>query len=208
MTVWAVLVAAGGGTRFGRSKHDVLLGGEPVWVRAREGLLAGGVDRVVVVGPVPGGVPGGSSRRESVAAGLERMPTDVDIVLVHDAARPLLSPTLTRRVVDRLLDGDCDGVVPVVPVRDTLKVVAGDRVVRTVDRSRLVAAQTPQGFVPDALRAAHASIGDPATDDAALVEALGGVVATVAGDPLNLKLTYPEDLALAEAVLRIRAAAE
>jgi len=104
----------------------------------------------------------------------------------------------------RLGLGDVDAVVPAVPVRDTVKVVVDGRVVRTVDRSRLVAVQTPQGFRADVLRAAHAAGDRDATDDAALVEAIGGTVVTVPGDPTNLKITYPEDLLLAEAVLAMR----
>ena len=103
-------------------------------------------------------------------------------------------------MVDRLLIGDVAGVVPVVPVRDTLKRVAGGFVAKTVDRADLVAVQTPQGFDLGALRAAHAVAGGDATDDASMVESAGGTIAIVDGDPANLKVTYPEDLAVAEAL--------
>jgi 2-C-methyl-D-erythritol 4-phosphate cytidylyltransferase len=124
-----------------------------------------------------------------------------DFVLVHDAARPLAGADLVSRVVERVLEGDIDGVVPVVPVRDTLKEVAGSAVVRTVDRSSLVAVQTPQGFRTSALIKAHEEISGDATDDAAMVEAAGGSIVWVEGDPGNLKLTYPEDLQVMEAML-------
>jgi len=204
VTAWGILVAAGAGTRFGGPKQDALLGGVPLWSWALEALRAGGVDEVVVVGTPPGAIAGGASRRESVAAGLTEVPDQVDLVLVHDAARPLLSPVLVSSVLARLRLGDVDGVVPAVAVRDTLKVVQDGRIIRTVDRSRLVAVQTPQGFRADALRAAHARPDDEdVTDDAGLVEAMGGLVVTVPGDPRNIKVTFPEDLALAEALLAV-----
>jgi 2-C-methyl-D-erythritol 4-phosphate cytidylyltransferase/2-C-methyl-D-erythritol 2,4-cyclodiphosphate synthase len=103
-------------------------------------------------------------------------------------------------VIDRLLIGDVAGVVPAIPIRDTLKRVAGDIVVETVGRADLVAVQTPQGFDLETLRAAHAASGTDATDDASMVEAIGGTIAIIGGDPANLKVTYPEDLALAEAL--------
>jgi 2-C-methyl-D-erythritol 4-phosphate cytidylyltransferase len=122
---------------------------------------------------------------------------------VHDAARPLLEPGLVHRVVERLMVGDVDGVVPTVPIRDTLKVVRDGRVVETTDRSDVTAAQTPQGFRLAVLQRAHLEIGSDVTDDAAMVEAMGGSLATVDGDPGNLKVTYPADLALAEALRSI-----
>jgi len=125
---------------------------------------------------------------------------DAAVIVVHDAARPLAGAALFGAVVDAVRAGGVDGVVPVVPVADTLKRVAGDRVVATVDRADLVAVQTPQAFVAGALRSAHRS-GDDASDDAGLLEAEGLVVGTVPGDPRNLKLTRPEDLAMAEALL-------
>ncbi len=202
MTAWGILVAAGAGTRFGGPKQDAVLAGVPLWSRALEALRAGGVDEVVVVGTPPGAVPGGPSRRASVAAGLAEVPEPVDLVLVHDAARPLATPALVSSVLARLRLGDVDGVVPAVAVRDTLKVVQDGRVIRTVDRSKLVAVQTPQGFRADVLRAAHAGPEDEdVTDDAGLVEAMGGLVVTVPGDPRNIKVTFPEDLDLAEALL-------
>ncbi len=201
MTFWGIVVAAGAGRRFGRSKHDLLLDGRPLWLWARDCLAAAGAARVLVVGDVPGGLPGGARRRDSVAAGLAEVPAGVDHVLIHDAARPLASPDLARRVAARLGGGDVAGVVPVVPVRDTLKRVSGDLVTETVDRSDLVSVQTPQGFATGPLRDAHAVQAGDAVDDAVLVERAGGRIATVPGEPANLKVTYADDLALLAALL-------
>ena len=198
--IWGVLVAAGRGTRFGREKHTLELAGAPLWQHARQALLDGGVAAVIVVGDVEGGVAGGLRRQDSVAAGLSQIPEPAGFVLVHDAARPLASADIVRRVIARLLVGDVDGVIPAIPVRDTIKRVSVDRVVETVDRSSLVAVQTPQGFDLRALRAAHAVAAFDATDDASMVEANGGTIAFVDGDPANIKLTYPEDLPVAEAL--------
>jgi 2-C-methyl-D-erythritol 4-phosphate cytidylyltransferase len=195
--LWAILVAAGSGARFGGPKHEADLDGEPLWVHAERVLRSSGLEDVVVVGDLPGGVAGGPRRRDSVARGLAEVPDDVEFVLVHDAARPLASPALVGRVVDRLRVGDAAGVVPAVPVRDTLKDTADDVVIGSVDRSSLVAVQTPQGFVTAVLRRAHDVGEDDATDDAMLLEAIGERVVTVPGDPANLKITYPEDLVLA-----------
>lgn len=198
--IWGLLLAAGRGTRFGGQKHDVELGGTPIWRQSERALLDGGVDRLVVVGDLAGAVSGGDRRRDSVAAGLAAIDDDAGFVLIHDAARPLVTAKLVRSVIERLLVGDVAGVVPVVPVRDTLKRVAGDYVIETVDRSDLVAVQTPQGFDLAALRSAHAVANGDATDDASMVESTGGTIAVVDGDPANLKVTYPEDLAVAEAL--------
>ena len=128
--------------------------------------------------------------RSRCAPGLRAVPDDVDVIVVHDAARPLASRALFAAVIAAVRDG-ADAAVPGVAVADTLKRVDGARVVATVDRDDLVAVQTPQAFRASALRAAHAS-GDDASDDAALVEAAGGRVVVVAGDPANLKITTPD----------------
>ena len=198
--IWGLLLAAGRGTRFGSQKHDIELGGIPIWQQSKRALLGGGVDWLVVVGDLEGAVPGGDRRRDSVAAGLQVIPDDAGFVLIHDAARPLVTSKLVQAVIGRLLRGDVAGVVPVVPVRDTIKRVAGKFVVETVDRSELVAVQTPQGFDLEVLRAAHAGADEDATDDASMIEKFGGIIAIVDGDPANLKVTYPEDLAVAEAL--------
>ena len=200
MTLWGIVVAAGSGRRFGGPKHTIELGGKPLYQWAVTCLQDAGCEGVVVVGDVPGGIPGGTRRRDSVAAGLAAIPGHADYVLVHDAARPLASIKLAKAVVARLEMGDAAGVVPAVPVRDTVKRVVGDVVVETVARSDLIAVQTPQGFVVADLKAAHGADDADATDDAALVERAGGVVVTVPGEPSNIKVTYPEDLLLALAL--------
>lgn len=201
MTVWGVLVASGIGSRFGGPKHSAMLQGRPLWHWGRDALLEGGVDDIVLVGDLPGGVAGGARRRDSVAAGLAEVADNVEYVLVHDAARPLASPALVRRVIRRLVDGDVDGVVPVLPVGDTIKEVVEGFVVATIPRPALHAAQTPQGFVAAVLRDAHRAHDDDATDDAALVEAAGGKIAVVAGEAAALKVTYPRDLAVVAMLL-------
>jgi 2-C-methyl-D-erythritol 4-phosphate cytidylyltransferase len=141
-------------------------------------------------------VAGGSTRSASVRAGLAAVPTDATTIVVHDAARPVPVPDVWDRVLAAVRAG-ADAAVPGVPVADTLREIGGS----TVDRSRFVAVQTPQAFRADALRAAHAD-GADGTDDASLVEAGGGRVVVVDGDPANLKITTPFDLAVAELLCR------
>lgn len=138
---------------------------------------------------------GGAEREDSVQKGLEVVPPGVKHVLVHDAARPLVSPG----VIQRVLEGAArwGAVIPMVPVKDTLKVVAGGRVLKTLDRSKIGAVQTPQGFKLATLKKAFKKLGKRAsrlTDDAAVVESAGMQVKVVEGDPLNFKVTTPEDL--------------
>ena len=202
-TVGAVVVAAGRGERFGTPKASLELGGTPLWRIARDLMDSLGIESVIV-GDVPGGVPGGPRRRDSVANGLAAL-GDVEFVLVHDVARPLADTHLVKRVIERLTDRDIDAVIPVVPVPDTVKRIDGDRVVETVDRADLVLVQTPQGFRRTALVRAHAADPDlDATDDAGLVELAGGRVGTVEGDPDNFKITWPDDLTRAQLVWRRR----
>jgi 2-C-methyl-D-erythritol 4-phosphate cytidylyltransferase len=144
---------------------------------------------------------GGASRAESVRAGLAVVPLGAEIVVVHDAARPLASDELFDAVIGAVRDG-ADGAVPGLAVADTLKRVDDVRVTATVDRVGLVAVQTPQAFDARILRAAHAGSAD-ATDDAQLVEAIGGTVVVVPGDPRNLKITGPADLMIAAALLEV-----
>jgi 2-C-methyl-D-erythritol 4-phosphate cytidylyltransferase len=136
-----------------------------------------------------------------VRAGLAAVPGDAAIIVVHDAARPLAGVDLFAAVVAAAEVEGTDGVIPVLPVSDTLKRTSQGVVLSTVDRDGLVTVQTPQAFDAQALRAAHRSGGD-ATDDAGLLEAVGATVRTVPGDPRNLKITRPEDLELAEALMR------
>jgi 2-C-methyl-D-erythritol 4-phosphate cytidylyltransferase len=202
MKVWAIVVAGGSGSRFGGPKHAVLLGGVPLWRRCVQTLEAAGLDTVVVVGDVPGGLPGGLRRRDSVSAGLSVVPDTVEWVLVHDAARPLVSIKLVERVIEAASSATADAVIPVSRVTDTLKIVDGDTVMGTVDRSALVAVQTPQAFRTTKLKKAHLrDLDDDVTDDAGLIEREGGIVMTVPGEVTNIKITFDGDLELAEALL-------
>jgi 2-C-methyl-D-erythritol 4-phosphate cytidylyltransferase len=144
-------------------------------------------------GKVNASVTGGATRSASVAAALREVPDEAAVVLVHDAARPVLQEDVIERVLAPLSAG-WDGAVPVLPVPDTVKRVRGEEVVETLDRSELVLVQTPQAFIASVLRAAVTD-GD-ASDCAALVEAGGGRVTVVPGDPRLLKVTSPADLEL------------
>jgi 2-C-methyl-D-erythritol 4-phosphate cytidylyltransferase len=216
--VWAVLVAAGRGERLGDERPKVFarLGELPLLAEPLRRLdECEWIDRIVVVAPpgweepsillaeqlgvskVSACVPGGETRSASVRAGLAEVPEDVAVVLVHDAARPLLPAEVVRRLLDALEEG-FDGAVPGVPVADTVKRVAGEVVVETPPRRELVAVQTPQAFIAAVLRAAAAGEG---SDCASLVEAAGGRVKVVAGDERLLKVTTRADLALVESWL-------
>ena len=201
MNLWGIVVAAGSGTRFGRPKHTATIGGISLWERARASLLAAGVIDVVTVGDVPEGLPGGTRRRDSVRAGVAALPAEADYVLVHDAARPLASSELGRRVAERLAEGDVDAVVPTVPATDAVKTIRADGSIASMDRGSIHLAQTPQGFRVAALVAAQDAETDDAADDAELIERWGGNVAIVKGEPTNLKITYGSDLTIAEALL-------
>jgi 2-C-methyl-D-erythritol 4-phosphate cytidylyltransferase len=203
----AIVVAAGGGARFGAPKQFAELDGTRLVDRA-VAVADTACDAVVVVlpagrawdgAPVHAVVAGGATRADSVRAGLAAVPDDADVVVVHDAARPLATKALFAAVVAAVRDG-ADAAVPAVALADTVKRVAGHRVLETLSRSELVAVQTPQAFRRDALRDAHAD-GADATDDAALVEAARGTVVVVPGDPANLKVTTTGDLAVAAALL-------
>jgi 2-C-methyl-D-erythritol 4-phosphate cytidylyltransferase len=213
--IGVVIVAAGSGSRYGAGvpKAFVALRGRPLlgWaVEAAAGCP--GVECVVVVAPaghleeadrVSRGyatvpvrvVPGGAERPESVAAGLAALTPEVDVVLVHDAARALTPTALFAAVADAVAAG-APAVVPGLPVVDTVKQVdESGTVVETLPRRALRAIQTPQGFRRDVLERAHAEAGaHPVTDDAALVEALGVKVLVVPGDPRAAKITTPDDL--------------
>jgi 2-C-methyl-D-erythritol 4-phosphate cytidylyltransferase len=216
MTVGVVVPAAGAGTRLGPGRPKALreLAGTPLLVHAVRRLQeCPSVARVVVAAPpsevaavaslVPDAlvVPGGAERQDSVRAGLAALPPEVDLVLVHDAARALVPVEVVEAVVAALRAG-AQAVVPVLAVPDTVKQVDGDRVVRTIPRDHLRVAQTPQGFLRSVLESAHAGAAGSLTDDAGLAEAAGVVVETVPGSPLAFKVTTPFDLRVAEAVLR------
>ncbi len=206
--VWCIVVAAGSGRRFGGAKQHVDLAGSSVLERsvatAREvcdGVVvcvAGTDDAEALRAAVHADrvVEGGASRSRSVANGLAAVPERAQVVLVHDAARPLASPELFRQVVAAVRAG-ADAAVPAVPVVDTIRSLDGPK----VDRDRLRAVQTPQGFRAEVLRSAHHS-GRDATDDASLVEEAGGTVVLIEGERTNLKITEPVDLDVATALLR------
>lgn len=211
--MWAVLVAAGRGERLGedRPKAFVRLGELPLLAESLRRLDdSEWIDAVVLVAPpeweepaillaeelgvskVTACVPGGETRTESVRAGVAEVPDDVAVILVHDAARPLLDDGVIGRVLAALGEG-FDGAVPGLPVVDTVKRVRDEAVHETVPRDELVTVQTPQGFVASVLRAALAA-GLEGSDCASLVEANGGRVKVVPGDERLLKVTTRADL--------------
>ncbi|MCT9821067.1 2-C-methyl-D-erythritol 4-phosphate cytidylyltransferase [Microbacterium sp. W1N] len=220
--VAVIVVAAGSGTRLaaGAPKAFVGIDGRSVLSHALDGVFAAPLAQVVVVAPhdrvgdaltetrqIAGArhdlvtvVAGGDTRQASVAAGLAAVWADVELVLVHDAARALTPPEVFARVI-AALDVGADAALPVLPVIDTLKRVDGDRVVEAVDRAPLTAAQTPQGFRRSVLQAAYAGAAADFTDDAALVQAAGHEVVTVGGDERAFKITTPGDLDRARRLL-------
>jgi 2-C-methyl-D-erythritol 4-phosphate cytidylyltransferase/2-C-methyl-D-erythritol 2,4-cyclodiphosphate synthase len=218
MRVIALLMAAGSGSRFGAAepKQFLPLLGKPILRHAAEALLADGAVQALLPVVAPGqaarvlsmleGLPclpaveGGATRQESVRAGLEALADQApDAVLVHDAARPILPPGSIPALLAALETHP--GAIPAQPVTDTLKAGEDGTILRTVPRAGLYRAQTPQAFRFAALLEAHRSATEEATDDASLLEAAGLPVALLPGSENNLKVTYPEDLARAEAAL-------
>ena len=218
---WALLVAAGAGTRLGidRPKAFAPLAGRPLLAESLDRLdRCRWVDAIVVAAPpgweepaillseelaatkVVSCVTGGATRAESVRSALAEVPEEALVVLVHDAARPLLEDAVVERVLGPLSEG-YDGAVPVLPIMDTVKRVRGGVVIETMAREGLVAVQTPEAFLASSLRRAYAGELEDATDCASLVERAGGRVAVVEGDPRLLKVTTPADLALVESWL-------
>jgi 2-C-methyl-D-erythritol 4-phosphate cytidylyltransferase len=218
VSVWAVLVAAGRGQRFGgdRPKAFAKLAGRVLLAESLERLeTSDWIDAIVVVAPagweepsillaeelgcgkVTATVTGGSTRAESVRAGVAEVPEDAGVILVHDAARPLVTDAVIERVLSPLAEG-WDGSVPAVALNDTIKRVEEGAAVETIDRTGLFAAQTPQAFVASVLRDALASDRAQATDCASLVEGRGGRVRVVEGDPRLLKVTGRDDVELVE----------
>ena len=219
MSTGAILLCAGRGDRLGAGvpKAFVPLAGRPLFAWSLAALQrCSDVDAIVVVGPVRTArellaasgaslarviefVEGGAERQHSVARGLAALPAKHDLVVVHDAARSLVSPEVVARAIAAARA--YGAAIAAVPLADTLKAVMDDRIIATPPRAGMWRAQTPQVFRRDWLEAAHAAATDTATDDAALVEALGHEVRVSEGDPLNFKITTPADLALAEAWL-------
>jgi 2-C-methyl-D-erythritol 4-phosphate cytidylyltransferase len=216
MSVWAVLVAAGAGHRLGgdRPKAFVALGDLPLLAEPLRRLdESGWIDAIVVAAPaeweeptillaeelvatkVVAAVTGGATRAESVRLALAEVDEDALVVLVHDAARPLVTDAVIERVLAPLSEG-WDGVVPAIPLVDTVKAVDGEHVTGTVSRDALVAVQTPQAFVAEKLREAYGGDLAGATDCASLLEARGGRIRWVDGDPRLLKVTTRADLEL------------
>jgi 2-C-methyl-D-erythritol 4-phosphate cytidylyltransferase len=221
VSVWAVLAAGGSGERLGadRPKAFVRLGERVLLAESLERLDASEwIDAIVVAAPpgweepaillaeelgcskVSACVAGGASRAESVRLGLAEVPDEAAVVVVHDAARPFVEDEVIARVLSALNEG-WDGAVPVLPIADTVKRVDGERVVETLDRTELRLVQTPQAFVASVLRDAFAGDVSDASDCASLVEARGGRVKAVPGDPKLVKVTDASDLARVAALL-------
>lgn len=200
--VWTIIVAAGSGLRFGSAKQFETLGDRRVvdWAVDEARHHSMGVVVVVPEGQIHESfeVAGGATRSESVRCGLAAVPSEATIICVHDAARPFASATVYQRVIGAVVDGN-DGAVPGVAVTDTIKQVnSSDVVIETPQRATLRAIQTPQAFRASTLRRAHEKNAE-GTDDAALVEAIGGTVLVVQGDELNRKITTRDDLDWARA---------
>jgi 2-C-methyl-D-erythritol 4-phosphate cytidylyltransferase len=227
----AIVPAAGAGIRMEAAlpKQFLALGDRPLLVHTLQGLSQSPlIDTVVLVVPadwvskakaelvephrltkVGAVVAGGARRQDSVAAGLEALPPEVNLVVVHDGVRPFVTAEMVAAVVEAAKD--VGAAVTAVPVTDTVKKVDGGVVVETLRRERLVSVQTPQAFsrslLAEALGRAETD-GVAGTDEAALVERLGHPVRVVSGSPYNLKITTPEDWALAEALLRAKGSLE
>lgn len=213
----ALLVAAGRGERLGAEgpKAFVRVGGRPMVEWSIDALRA--VDDIVevVCALPPGvmaphgtvGVTGGAERSHSVRAALHAAPDHAEVIVVHDAARPLVSPQVVQDCLDALASEDCDAVIAAVPVTDTIKQAQAREVVRTLDRRDLWAVQTPQVFHRAALERALEADDEQlaaATDDASLIEAFGGTVHLVPSPAENFKVTTPHDLRVADLLLRGR----
>lgn len=218
--VWAVLAAAGRGERFGggRPKAFANLAGRPLLAESLERLEAcDWIEALVVVAPaeweepsillaeelgvgkVHAVVTGGATRADSVRAGVAEVPEEAAVLVVHDAARPLLRGEVVERVVTAVGEA-WDGAVPALPLADTVKLAQGEAVAATLDRAGLVAVQTPQAFLAASLRRGLEGSAD-ATDCAGLVERTGGRVRLVEGDRRLVKVTTPADLDFVEALL-------
>jgi len=209
VTVAAAILAAGRGTRFGTDKTAILLGGRPVWRWSYDTFRSHPeIDEVMIVVPAanveamramcPGTrvVAGGDTRQGSSRAALEAC--QADVLLVHDAARPFASQQLISRVIEGIRTSGAAAAA--IPVTDTVKRVRDGRV-ETLNREELVAMQTPQGATTELLRRAHTAATVDLTDEMALVEALGVHPTIVPGEPTNFKITTPDDLARALAIL-------
>lgn len=223
----AIIAAAGRGSRLGSpvSKFELELCGKPMLLYSLEAFQAAHcVDAIILVVPeerldawtvddlrargiskASAIIAGGTTRQESIRRGLESIPDEAGTVVIHDAARPLVTPEAVEAAC--LIPDGADGVITAVGVTDTIKSLKGSVVGSTLQRESLVAVQTPQAFRLDVLRDAHLAASEQefeGTDDAALVERVGGVVAVVEGSRENIKVTFSEDLALVDAIIRER----
>lgn len=207
MKIWTIVVAAGQGLRFGSKKQFAELSGSSVLFHSvfaassvSDGIVVVTTDEDLEyakvslqnVEKVKEVVVGGSTRSKSVRKGLEQVPQNCDILIVHDGVRPLASEKLFKSVVEKIQEGS-EAVVPVVPIADSLRSISGEQ----IDRSEVVAIQTPQAFKATLLLKAH-STSESASDDASLVELAGGTIDFVDGDVRNLKITVSSDLQIAE----------
>ena len=207
MKIWTIVVAAGQGLRFGSKKQFAELSGASVLfhsvlaaTKVSDGIVVVTTDEDLEyakvslqnVEKVKEVVVGGSTRSKSVRKGLEQVPQNCDILIVHDGVRPLASEKLFKSVVKKIQEGS-EAVVPVVPIADSLRLISGEQ----IDRSEVVAIQTPQAFKATLLLKAH-STSESASDDASLVELAGGTIDFVDGDVRNLKITVSSDLQIAE----------
>ena len=216
--VAAIIPAAGSGVRLGADKPKAFLELDGISLLTRSALAMSVVADVIVVAAPPDAldqaselltvvdaeihvVAGGNERQDSISNALKVLPEDISIVLVHDAARPLVPTEVTNRVVEKLRSG-AQAVIPVLPIADTIKSVNSDQVVvETIDRNQLRRVQTPQGFIRTALDQAYAGARVLVTDDAGLMEAMQIPVHTVVGDELAMKITTAHDLKIATALL-------
>ncbi len=224
MSAVALVLAGGIGSRMGRPKQFIDLLGRPALYYTLDAFeKSPAIDRIYVVGDrlrveelvasaditkYAGCAPPGNCRAHSAKNGLSMCSEDEEcVVLVHDGSRCLITPRLIERVVDAAAEGLADGVIPTLPVHDTIKVAEDGIVLKTLDRSSLHAVQTPQAFRLGMLRQVHDIPEEAlhsATDDASLIEQAGGRVMVVPGEKTNIKLTSPEDLILAEAIMIAR----
>lgn len=214
MKVAAIIVAAGTGRRFGTAKQFALLAGRPVVDWAIETLARHSqINELIIVLPdesraaeiksrwpkVKAIVKGGEQRQDSVSRGLEAVSPEMEIVLVHDGVRPLVTAELISRIIEAA--GKEGAAVPAVPIEDTVKMIDGEFIAGTINREQLVRVQTPQGFRKNLLQRAICQAkkeGYYASDEASLIERMGGRVKIVPGDTKNIKITTPQDLRVAE----------
>lgn len=214
MKVATIIVAAGEGRRFGTAKQFALLAGRPVVDWTIKAFAAHPqIDELIVVLPdesrteeiesrwpkIKAVVKGGKQRQDSVSRGLEAVSPEIEIVLVHDGVRPLVTAELISRIIDAAKKEGA--AIPAVTIEDTVKMIDGDFIIRTINREQLVRVQTPQGFRKNLLQMAFNQAkkeGYYASDEASLIERIGGRVKIIPGETKNIKITTPEDLKIAE----------